>query len=137
MDDYNKTSPFSRYVCYYTTKVDNYYFIDTYSLSKATEDMARLFEYLMRYSGDEYFQSEHMRAKLHTYFDYLRKSFDTSNWPEETIWEYKLKMLDRYYSGDQNVTLEDIYPEYFNGEEQYSLTDDGFGFLSAYSNSVG
>jgi hypothetical protein len=78
-----------------------------------------------------------MRTKLHTYFDYLRKSFDTSTWPEETIWEYKLKMLDRYYSGDQNVTLEDIYPEYFNGEEQYSLTDDGFGFLSAYSNSVG
>ena len=137
MDDYNKTSPFSRYVCYYTTNVDNYYFLDTYSLSKATEDRARLFEYLMRYNGNEYFQSEHMRAKLHTYFDYLRKSFDTTNWPEETIWEYKLKMLDRYYSGDQNVTLEDIYPEYFNGEEQYSLTDDGFGFLSAYSNSVG
>ena len=137
MNDYNVTSPFSRYVYKYTSNIDNYYFTDTYSLSMPSEDRARLFEYLMRYDGTEYFESEHTRTKLHTYFEYLRKSFDTTNWPEETIWEYKLKMLDRYYTGDQNVTLKDIYPEYFNGDEKYSITDDGFGYLDAYSDAVG
>ena len=137
MDDYNKTSPFSKYAYSYAGKAENCYFTDTYSLSKATEDRARLFEYLMRYNGIEYFKSEHLRTKLHTYCDYLRNCFDTTNWPEETIWEYKLTMLDRLYSGDQSVTLNDIYPEYFDGDEKYSLTDENFGYLDAYSDAVG
>ena len=137
MEDYNKVSPFSNYICSYSTKLENHYFIDTYALTKATEDRARLFEYLMRYDGFEYLESEHLRTKLHTYFDYLRISFNTENWPEETLWEYKLRLLDRYYTEDQNVSLENIYPEYYNGDIEYQFTDSGYGFLSAYYNSYG
>lgn len=131
MDDYNVVSPFSKYTYDYGNDSD-YWFIDTYSLTTASEDRARLFEYLMRYSGTDYFRNEHLRAKLHTYFDYIRKSYDTTNWPEETIWEYTLNMLDRMYSGDNDISLIDIYPEYYNGDPIYSETDDDYGYLGAY-----
>lgn len=136
MDDYNVTSPFSRYT--YPYAGEDAYFIDTYSLTKATEDRARLFENLMRYDperGTCYFESEAIRAKMHLYFEYIRKSFDTSDWPEETIWEHRLKLLDRMYSGDESVTFETIYPEAFNGDPAYSFTDEDYGYIDAYYGS--
>ena len=131
MNDYNKSSPFAKFT-YYDGNREDCYFIDTYSLSKATEDRARLFENLMRYEGKDFFASEHMRTKLHTYFDYIRKCYDTSDWPEETIWEKKLRLLDLYYSGDETVTLQDIYPEYYNGDTVYSYSNE-IGYINAYS----
>lgn len=125
--DYNSTSPFSKYTFDSAKDKDNIYFTDTYALTYPTEDRARLFEYLMVYNGTEYMESPHLRAKLHYFFDYIRKAFDTTGWPEETAWEEKLRMLDEYYSGSGKVSLEDIYPEYFENlaklEEQYSYMD--------------
>ena len=138
MNDYNVSSPFGRYT--YFQAEEYAYFIDTYSLSKATEDRARLFEYLMRYDSDyncSYFESAAMREKLHLYFDYIRKVFDTTGWPEETIWEYKLKLLDRMYSGDESVTYEDIYPEYYKGDTEYTISENEYEYLDAYSGKFG
>ena len=132
MDDYNKASPFGRYTC--SAAKEDAYFIDTYSLTKATEDRARMFENLMRYSqgdGIEYFESDAIRAKMHLYFDYIRKCFDTTGWPEETEWERKLRLLDEMYSGNEDITFETIYPEAFSEEEDYSLDVDP-GYISAY-----
>jgi len=137
MNDYNKYSPFDKYT--YMSAGEDAYFIDTYSLTKATEDRARMFEYLMRYDeGVEYnyFESAHLREKMHLYFDYIRKSFDTTNWPEETVWEHKLKLLDRMYSGDTEITYSDIYPEIENGDKEYSLGKGEYEYLMGYCNMV-
>ena len=136
MNDYNKTSPFYRYT-YGSAKADAY-FVDSYSMSKATEDRARLFEYLMRYDkeyGSKYMESEAMRKKLHMYFESIRKCFDTTGWPDETIWEHKLNQLDRLYDGDESLSYELIYPE-MNGDEKTYITSDDRWFLDAYSGAA-
>lgn len=132
MYDYNETSPFSRYTYPYAEK--DAYFIDTYSLTKPTEDRARLFENLVRRSfGYDYFESSALREKLHFYFDHLRKCLATEEWPEETIWEKKLRLLDEMYAGDESITYEMIYPEAYNGDEYYYLGDPDYIYLSAYA----
>ena len=136
MNDYNKASPFYRYT--YGSAKAKAYFVDSYSMSKATEDRARLFEYLMRYDkeyGSKYMESEAMRKKLHMYFENIRKCFDTTGWPDETIWEHKLNQLDRLYDGDESLSYEIIYPE-MNGDEKTYLSSDDRWFLDAYSGSA-
>ena len=130
MNDYNKESPFIKY-----TYADNMYFIDSYSMTKATEDRARIFENLMRYNykwNVEYFKSGHLRDKARLYFEYIRKAFDTTGWPEETIWEKKLRLLDEYYSGESNITLEEIYPEMEENDPVYSVIGDDYGSNFSY-----
>lgn len=136
MNDYNKTSPFYRYT--YSSAKEKAYFVDSYAMSKATEDRARLFEYLMRFDKEydnEYMQSEAMRKKLHFYFDNIRRCFDTTDWPEETIWEHKLEMLDRFYNGDEGISYETIYPEMFGDEKTYETVDDRW-YLDAYAGGI-
>lgn len=96
------------------------YFTDDYSLTYPTEDRARMFEYIMEYNGNDYYSSPNLRAKAHFYFDYIRKAFNTDNWPEETEWEYKLRILDEYYAGNTDVSFADIYPV----EEYEEIPDD-------------
>ncbi|MBO4414976.1 MAG: hypothetical protein J5824_03220 [Lachnospiraceae bacterium] len=73
---------------------DNTYFIDSYSQTYATEDRARLFEYLMfnedpsEYS--DYLAVPNLQDKLQFFFGAIRKCFDTSKWPEKTTWEEEL-----------------------------------------------
>ena len=38
----------------------------------------------------DYLQIPHLQDKLDFYFKTIRKCFDTTNWPEQTIWEEKL-----------------------------------------------
>ena len=132
MYDYNEISPFSRYT--YAYAVENAYFIDNYSLTKPTEDRARLFENLMRRSyGFDYFESDALREKLHFYFDYVRECFATEDWPEETVWEKKLRLLDAMYEGDESITYDLIYPEAYDGDEYYFLGDPDYVHLPAYA----
>ena len=69
------------------------------------------------------------------YFENIRKCFDTTGWPDETIWEHKLNQLDRLYDGDESLSYEIIYPE-MNGDEKTYLSSDDRWFLDAYSGSA-
>ena len=71
----------------------NTYFIDEYSQTYPTEDRARLFEYLM-YNDDDYYDYiavPNLQNKLKFYFEAIRKGFDTTGWPEKTVWEEELE----------------------------------------------
>ncbi|MBO4862764.1 MAG: hypothetical protein J5517_00210 [Eubacterium sp.] len=75
------------------------YYIDSYAKTFPTEDRARLFEYLIGSDDDYYddcFKSEHIQEKLEYYFKALREDLATDSWPEETVWEKKLK----HYQGE-------------------------------------
>ena len=72
---------------------ENTYFIDSYSQTYPTEDRARLFEYLMYNDTEEYsdyLALPHLQDKLKFFFEAIRKGFDSSTWPEKTVWEEKL-----------------------------------------------
>lgn len=84
----------------YLAEEFNPYFIDLYAMTKATEDRARIFEYAAIgksiYFKEEIFYGR--RAKLEYYCECIRDAFDTTGWPETTIWEEGL--LDNGDSGD-------------------------------------
>ena len=70
---------------------DNIYFINSYSKTYQTEDVAELMAYLL---GDdttpEYYSSKHLQEKCKIFFKYIRNNFDVSDWKEKTIWEARL-----------------------------------------------
>lgn len=70
----------------------NKWFIDLYARTFPTEDRARILEYAM--SGyDWMFHSEDyapLREKLAYYSAAIRDAFDTTGWPEVTLWEEPL-----------------------------------------------
>lgn len=66
----------------------NRYFIDTYSMSYAVEDRARIFEYAILPGNESYFESKHMQAKLQMLCDGLRDVFRLE--AESYIWEQYL-----------------------------------------------
>ncbi len=69
-------------------KIDEVYFVDSYSKTFPTEDRARLMEYsLLREGSPEYMKGKHMQDKLRYYYSAVRKGFDTTGWPEVTSWE--------------------------------------------------
>lgn len=65
------------------------YFIDTYSMSFAVEDRARIFEYAMMSGNESYFESKPMQAKLKMLCAGLREVFqlELDSYP----WEQYLK----------------------------------------------
>ncbi|MBQ3216094.1 MAG: hypothetical protein IJB11_08240 [Oscillospiraceae bacterium] len=67
------------------------WFIDMYSMSYAKEDRARIMEYAIREGNEEYFQSEHMQAKLQLLCRGIRKAFGLQNKSERFLWEQYLK----------------------------------------------
>lgn len=73
---------------------DDYYdyFIDSYSTVSPTEDRARVMEYAMSDYGSWSFD-EHppLREKLEYYSQCIRDAFDTTGWPEMTVWEQYLQ----------------------------------------------
>lgn len=68
---------------------DKRYFIDTYSMSYAVEDRARIFEYAIGPGNESYFESKHMQAKLEMLCDGLRDVFQLEG--DRYIWEQYLK----------------------------------------------
>ncbi len=68
--------------------LDNVYFVDSYSKTYVTEDLARLMENAMNMDiAGEYMQSSHIKAKLSYYFKAIRNTWDTTGWPQITTWE--------------------------------------------------
>ena len=67
------------------------YFIDIYSRTFAKEDRARIMEYAMMKSEWTFSSSPERLAKLEYLSKCIRDAFDTSGWPEYTVWEQMLK----------------------------------------------
>lgn len=68
------------------------YFIDLYSKSFPNEDRARIMEYAMMEPELQTgcFESEPLRRKLAYISEQIRAGFDTTGWPEKTIWEQSI-----------------------------------------------
>lgn len=65
---------------------DSGYFVKEYSMTYPTEDRATLMAAAM--IGSEGFEtSAQLQAKMRFYALCIRESFDTSLWPEKTVWE--------------------------------------------------
>lgn len=66
-------------------------FIDGYSTISPTEDRARILEYAMLPFSRWMFEDHPvLRAKLDFYCRSIRDAFDTTGWPEVTLWEQHL-----------------------------------------------
>jgi len=66
---------------------DNRYFIDTFSMSFAKEDRARIFEYAMLEGMDDLFRSDYMQRKLNTLCTAIRDAYGLKSTPEILPWE--------------------------------------------------
>lgn len=83
------------YTCDYGNYLQNFnvdmdYFIDSYATTYPTEDRARIWEHAMM--NHQYILSPSpLRAKLQYYCDCIRDCFDTTGWPEVTVWEQTLQ----------------------------------------------
>jgi hypothetical protein len=74
------------------------YFSNSYAMQNPLEDRANLMGYLSRAAmgdseldPDRYF--EPCLIKTEFYLRCLRDAFDTSSWPEKTVWEQALEVL--------------------------------------------
>ena len=68
------------------------YFIDEYSTTYAKEDRARVFEYAASQKSI-YFNTTGFlgcNEKLSYFCKCIRDTFDTTDWPDETLWEWSL-----------------------------------------------
>lgn len=63
-------------------------FVDTYALTYPTEDRARIFENVMR-DSTWFDMSDYPMIidKLNYFSEVIRAGFDTTGWPEKTVWE--------------------------------------------------
>ncbi len=68
---------------------DSTSFVDSYSTVKPTEDRARIMEYSMM-SVNTFEGCDVLLAKLAYYSACIRNAFDTTGWPETTLWEQYL-----------------------------------------------
>ena len=87
-DDYvsNRTRDGSNWM-----KPGKEYFIDTYSMSFAKEDRARLFEYAMTAGHEDLFQSPNLQAKLRQLCTGIREGFGLERSEEAFLWEQYLE----------------------------------------------
>lgn len=69
---------------------ENRYFIDTFSMSFAREDRARIFEYAATPGNEAFFRSAPMQAKLRTLCTAIRQAFGLTNYQGELVWEQYL-----------------------------------------------
>lgn len=67
------------------------YFIDTYSMSWAKEDRARIMEYAMTPGHEQLFQSPRLQAKLRQLCIGIREAFDLEQATENFLWEQYLQ----------------------------------------------
>ena len=68
----------------------NIYFIDDYSKTFLTEDLARLMQYGMFCETEPYMKSAKIKTKLNYYYSVIRTVWDSEGWPDKTDWESKL-----------------------------------------------
>ena len=70
---------------------DTYWFIDAYATTKPTEDRARVLEFAMTpYMEHRFEEGTGLYRKLEYYAACIRDAFDTTGWPEVTLWEQYL-----------------------------------------------
>jgi len=69
------------------------YFVDIYSRTFAKEDRARIMEYGMINADWMFIACEERTAKLQYLSDCIRDAFDTTGWPERTVWEQTIDMV--------------------------------------------
>ena len=67
------------------------YFIDTYSMSYAKEDRARLFEYAMTAGHEALFSSPNLQRKLQQLCTGIREGFGLNNYEGPLPWEQYLQ----------------------------------------------
>ncbi len=65
-------------------------FVDSYSMTYAVEDKARVFEFAMMPGHEEYFTSETMQAKLEMICMAIREAYDWKEDPRQFPWEQYL-----------------------------------------------
>ena len=63
------------------------YFVDTYASTDQNEDRARIIEYASVGKWDIFEGKQPLKDKLSYYSQCIRNGFDTTGWPEKTIWE--------------------------------------------------
>ena len=66
------------------------FFADEYAMENIKEDRARTFEDAMRYGAGVYEGKPALWLKLNCFASAIRAHFDTSGWPEKTLWEQAL-----------------------------------------------
>ena len=66
-------------------------FVTEYAMTFPTEDRATLLEAAMNNYSWDFESGSGRRAKLQYYADCIRDCFDTTGWPEVTLWEQVLK----------------------------------------------
>ena len=66
------------------------YFIDDYSKTFLTEDLARLMQYGMFCEDEPFMKSSKIKAKLNYYYSVIRTVWNSENWPAKTDWETKI-----------------------------------------------
>lgn len=69
----------------------NRYFIDTYAMSFAVEDRARILEYACMPGNEDYFTSNAMQAKLKRICEGIREAFGLKDDETRFVWEQYLK----------------------------------------------
>ena len=89
------TSKYTYVAAYFgEEEMKDVYFYDDYAKTYATEDRARLMEFLMSddYSQEAFLKCPHVIKKLQVYADIINDCFDTSGWGT-TIWEERINSL--------------------------------------------
>lgn len=66
------------------------YFVDDYSKTFLTEDLARLMQYGMFCEDEPFMKSAKIKAKLNYYYSVIRLVWDSEDWPAKTDWESKI-----------------------------------------------
>ena len=67
------------------------FFADEYAMENTKEDRARTFEDAMLYGAGVYENKPALWLKLNCFASAIRAHFDTSGWPEKTLWEQALE----------------------------------------------
>lgn len=77
---------------------DNYrgWFIELYSRTYPREDRATIMEYAMLGMDAMFIAEPYRQAKLEYLCECIRDAFDTTGWPEHTVWEETLKSSKRF-----------------------------------------
>ena len=66
------------------------FFTDEYAMQNMKEDRARLFETAVQRGEGAFADSPALWLKLNCFAEAIRSHFDTTGWPERTIWELAL-----------------------------------------------
>ncbi len=84
-------SSYTKIPTYLLSFLNSDFFISEYSLTFPTEDRAMLMEAAMKNFSWSFEIGSGRRKKMQYYADCIRDCFDTTGWPETTLWEQVLK----------------------------------------------